>query len=120
MAEESDLEKTEPGSPRRLEKAREEGEIARSRELTTFLLLATGIGGLWMTAAPMSEHMSSALQHGLRFERASAFDPSHMLVQAGTIVLEGLQALLPLLGLMALAALVGPLMLGGGCLRQTC
>jgi flagellar biosynthesis protein FlhB len=113
MAEESDLEKTEPGSPRRLEKAREEGEIAQSRELTTFLLLATGIGGLWMMAAPMSEHMGRALQRGLRFERASAFDASRMLTLAGEIVLEGLQALLPLLGLMALAALLGPLMLGG-------
>jgi hypothetical protein len=35
MAEESDLEKTEPASPRRLEKAREEGNVARSRELVT-------------------------------------------------------------------------------------
>ncbi|MBX7021155.1 hypothetical protein EX238_23300, partial [Providencia rettgeri] len=32
MAEDSDLEKTEPASPRRLEKAREEGQVARSRE----------------------------------------------------------------------------------------
>ena len=54
MAQESDLEKTEPGSPRRLEKAREEGQVARSRELTTFVLLVAGIGGLWLTALPMS------------------------------------------------------------------
>ena len=44
MAEESDLEKTEPASPRRLEKAREDGEVARSRELATFLLLSAAIG----------------------------------------------------------------------------
>lgn len=113
MAEESDLEKTEPGSPRRLEKAREEGEVARSRELTTFVLLATGLGGLWLTAAPMSEHIGRALQRGLQFERASAFEPSHMLMQAGNVVMEALQALLPLFGMMLLAALAAPIMLGG-------
>lgn len=113
MSEESDLEKTEPGSPRRLEKAREEGEVARSRELTTFVLLVTGIGGLWMNAGPMSEHIGRALRHGLHFERASAFDTSHMLVQAGNVVLEALQALIPLFGMMVLAALIAPLMLGG-------
>ncbi|HEY9460534.1 MAG TPA: EscU/YscU/HrcU family type III secretion system export apparatus switch protein, partial [Paralcaligenes sp.] len=47
MAEESDLEKTEAATPQRLEKAREEGQVARSRELNTFLLLAAGVGGLW-------------------------------------------------------------------------
>ncbi|MEO8407481.1 MAG: EscU/YscU/HrcU family type III secretion system export apparatus switch protein, partial [Oxalobacteraceae bacterium] len=92
MAEESDLEKTEPGSPRRLEKAREEGEVARSRELTTFVLLATGMGGLWLNAAPMNQHIGRALQRGLQFERASAFDSSHMMVQAGNVVMEALQA----------------------------
>lgn len=113
MSEESDLEKTEPGSPRRLEKAREEGEVARSRELTTFVLLATGIGGLWLNAGPMHEHIGRALQRALQFERASAFDSSHMMVQAGNVVMEALQALLPLFGMMVLAALVAPLMLGG-------
>ncbi len=113
MAEESDLEKTEPGSPRRLEKAREDGEVARSRELSTFVLLVTGISGLWMTAGLMNQHIGRALQHGLQFERASAFDPSYMMVQAGNVIVEALQALLPLFGMMVLAALTAPLMLGG-------
>ncbi|MFC5476053.1 flagellar biosynthesis protein FlhB [Paraherbaspirillum soli] len=113
MSEESDLEKTEPGSPRRLEKAREEGQVARSRELSTFVLLTTGIGGLWLTAVPMTEHVAHALRHTLQFERAAAFEPAHMMEQAGSVVVDGLLALLPLLAMMALAALVAPLMLGG-------
>ncbi|HJX58206.1 MAG TPA: EscU/YscU/HrcU family type III secretion system export apparatus switch protein, partial [Thiobacillus sp.] len=36
MAEESDQEKTEPASPQRLQKAREEGQVVQSRELSTF------------------------------------------------------------------------------------
>ena len=113
MAEESDLEKTEPASPRRLEKAREEGQVARSRELVTFVMLTTGMGALWVTGEMMSGHFGSALRNGLQFERASAFDASHMMGQAGTAVLHALQALMPLLVMMLVAALAAPMMLGG-------
>ena len=113
MAEESDLEKTEPASPGRLEKAREEGQVARSRELTTFVMLVTGLGGLWAIGETIGGHFNDALRNGLQFERASAFDASHMMVQAGTAVLHALQALMPLLAMMLVAALVAPMMLGG-------
>lgn len=113
MAEESDLEKTEPASPGRLEKAREEGQVARSRELVTFVMLVTGLGALWAMGAMIGGHFGDALRNGLQFERASAFDASHMMVQAGTAILHALQALMPLLAMMLLAALVAPMMLGG-------
>lgn len=113
MAEESDLEKTEPASPRRLEKAREEGQVARSRELVTFVMLTTGMSGLWIMGDMIGGHFDSALRNGLQFDRASAFDPSYMMVLAGTAVLHALQALMPLLAMMLVAALVAPMMLGG-------
>ena len=56
MAEESDLEKTEPASPERLEKARAEGQVARSRELVTFVMLVTALGGLWAMGGMISGH----------------------------------------------------------------
>jgi flagellar biosynthetic protein FlhB len=113
MAEESDLEKTEPASPRRLEKAREEGNVARSRELVTFVLLATAVAGLWAMAGPLGSHFRATLGHGLRFERAAAFDSSFMLTQAGLLAMQALVAMAPLMGMLVLAALVAPLMLGG-------
>lgn len=113
MAEESDLEKTEPASPRRLEKAREEGQIARSRELGTFVMLVTGLVCLWASGELMASHLGSALRNGLQFERASAFDASHMMAQAGSTIVHALQALAPLLAAMMVAALVAPVLLGG-------
>jgi flagellar biosynthesis protein FlhB len=113
MSEESDLEKTEAASPRRLEKAREDGDVARSRELVTLVMVGAGIAGIWLTAGSLSTTFGGALQHGLQFDRNSAFDSSHMLAQAGSMVLEGLLAIAPFLGMMLLAALVGPLLLGG-------
>ena len=113
MSEESDLEKTEAASPRRLEKAREDGDVVRSRELVTLVILGAGIAGIWLTSGSLSNTFGGALQHGLRFDRNTAFDSSHMLTQAGSMVLEGLLAIAPFLGMMMLAAFIGPLMLGG-------
>lgn len=113
MAEESDLEKTESASPRRLEKAREDGDVARSRELVTLVILGAGISGLWLTSGSLGTTFGGALQHGLQFDRKSAFDASHMLTQTGSMVLEALLAIAPFFGMMMLAALVGPIILGG-------
>ncbi|QNK68877.1 flagellar biosynthesis protein FlhB [Variovorax sp. PAMC26660] len=113
MAEESDLEKTEPASERRLEKAREEGNVARSRELTTFVMLGTASAGLWFAAESLSASLNGALRRGLQFDRASAFDPSHMLAQTGLMALQALMAIGPLFGMMIVAAVAAPLMLGG-------
>src|SRR3982751_2277834 len=113
MAEESDLEKTEPASERRLEKAREEGNVARSRELTTLVMLGTAIGGLWLTRPTPGSTMSAALRRGLHFDRTMAFDPSHMIAQTGLMALHTLMAMAPLFGMMLVAAVVAPLMLGG-------
>ena len=46
MAEDSDLEKTESASARRLEQAREEGQVPHSRELATFISLMVGVVAL--------------------------------------------------------------------------
>ena len=65
MAEEHDSERTESASPRRLEQAREEGNVARSQELTTFALLMAGAAGLWFYGAQFFQQMCSLLLSGL-------------------------------------------------------
>ncbi|MDI1244358.1 MAG: EscU/YscU/HrcU family type III secretion system export apparatus switch protein, partial [Rhodoferax sp.] len=113
MAEESDLEKTEPASPERLHKAREEGQVARSRELVTFVMLFTALGGLWIMSGSLGQQFGSAMRDGLQFERTSAFDSTRMMVHAGNMVVHAVQAMLPLAIMMLLAALLAPMMLGG-------
>jgi len=113
MAEESDLEKTEPASERRLEKAREEGNVARSRELTTLVMLSTAIGGLWFTAESLGATLSAALRRGLQFERGIAYEPQQMLARTAWMVMQTLLAMAPLFAMMVVAAVVAPMMLGG-------
>ena len=72
MAEGSDLEKTEPASQQKLDKAREDGDVPRSRELGTCTLLIAAGGGLWATGDNMVRSLNHMLVTGLTLERAHA------------------------------------------------
>lgn len=113
MAEDSDLEKTEAATPRRLQKAREEGQIVRSRELSTFALLAAGFFGAWGLSGTIGGHLQGMLHDALTFNHASVFETRRMLIGAGSAGREGLYAVLPILALTGAAALLSPLALGG-------
>lgn len=113
MAEDSDLEKTESATPKRLEKAREEGQVARSRELSTFALLSAGFYGAWLLSDQIGGHLRTMLRAAFTFNHAAAFDTNRMLSGAGVAAREGLYAVAPVLALTGLAALLAPMALGG-------
>lgn len=114
MAEQSsDQEKTEPASPRRLEKAREEGQVARSRELATFTLLLGGVVGLWSTGALLYDQLGGVMEQAFLFERREAMETMPMLSQALSLGQRSLFSLIPLFVLLTLIALLSPALLGG-------
>lgn len=113
MAEDSDLERTEPASPRRLEQAREEGQVARSLELSTFAVLLAAAGGLWLMGSSLMGQLSGVMKNGMRLERALAFDPQLMLLRLYEQAVDASLAFLPLLLLVMLAALISPMLLNG-------
>ncbi|MFC0267332.1 flagellar biosynthesis protein FlhB [Kushneria aurantia] len=113
MADDSDEEKTEEPTARRLEKAREEGQIARSRELTTFMMLMVGIGGLWLTMSWMGDHLGRIMSSSMSFETAVARDPQVMMIHVFEVARQALLAIAPILGIMTLIALFAPMALGG-------
>lgn len=113
MADTSKDDKTEAASPRKIDKAREEGQIVRSRELNTFLMLLVGVGALWGMGGHLFDRLSQLMEHALLFERAQAFDPARMLQVAWALVQAGLLAVLPFLLIMALTAIAASVLLGG-------
>ncbi|HYC42171.1 MAG TPA: flagellar biosynthesis protein FlhB [Noviherbaspirillum sp.] len=113
MAEDSDLEKTEPASPRRLEQAREEGDVPRSRELATCtVLLAAGLG-FWFSGEQLVRRLNSMLTAGLTLEREQAFDFSLLLTRIIPGLIDVLIGLAPLAGILLLVAVGSPLLIGG-------
>jgi flagellar biosynthetic protein FlhB len=109
----SDQEKTEPATPRRIEKAREEGQVARSRELATFLLLVSGVLGLWVMGNNLYDELSLVMEQSFLFDHGLAFDSARMLSHVWVLGQHTLLALLPLFLLFTTAAILGPTMLGG-------
>lgn len=113
MAEESDLERTEPASSRRLDEARRRGNIPRSRELNTFAILMVAGTALLMMGADLSAGIMDLMQRGLSFDRAMITSSDMMwnsLVQA---MLDMLKLFLPFMLILLIAALAAPILLGG-------
>ena len=113
MAEDSDLEKTESATPRRLDKAREEGQVARSRELASFALLAAGFFGVWALSGSIGVHLQTMLRGAFTFNHASIVDTNRMLIGAAAAGREGILAIMPVLALTGVAALAAPMAIGG-------
>lgn len=113
MSEESDLERTEPATPKRIEKAREEGQVARSQELTTFALLMVAAAGLVFLGADLMDKLLRIMKAGMQVERELAFQPDLMLTRFYELALEGLIAIAPLLLLLIIVAFFAPMLLSG-------
>jgi flagellar biosynthetic protein FlhB len=113
MAEDSDLEKTEQPSQRRLDQAREEGQTARSRELSTFSVLFAGGAGLWLMGSTLSTQLIKLLRDGLTLDTTLAFNADLLLPRLHTLSLEVLLSFLPFLLLLLVTAALSPLLLNG-------
>lgn len=113
MAEDSDLEKTEQPSQRRLDQAREKGQVARSRELSTFAVLLAGGGVLWFMGASFTQQMVKMLHDGLTLDRDMAFNADLMIPRLYDLSLDMLFAFSPFLLAVMLAAAFSPLLLNG-------
>jgi flagellar biosynthetic protein FlhB len=114
-AEDSDQDKTEPASGRRLQQAREEGQVPQSRELSTFLVTMTGVLFLWLLGGWMGERLLGVLRQAFSFDRAMAFDQTGMGIAnfLQTMLGGALLTLMPLFAALMVAAVASPLALGG-------
>ncbi|WP_338844450.1 flagellar biosynthesis protein FlhB [Massilia sp. W12] len=113
MAEDSEAEKTEPASERRLEQAREEGDVPRSREIGTFAILMTAGLTLWATGPGMARALSHNLASGMRFTREQAFHPDILMMRLATDLVPVLLAMAPLALAVLIVAAASPLVIGG-------
>jgi len=113
MAEDSDLEKTEQPSQRKLDQAREKGQVARSRELSTFAVLLAGGSALWFMGASFTQQMVKLLSDGLTLDRELAFNTGLIIPRLYDFALVALIIFSPFLLVVMLAAAFSPLLLNG-------
>jgi len=114
MAEQQDVERNYPATPRRLEQAREKGEVARSRELAAAAsVLAAALAFAWLGPA-LYERCLGLVRTGLMLDRAAALEAPRMLERLHHLSIDTLLALLPLFAALLLATIAAPLLLSGG------
>ena len=113
MADDSDAEKTEPASQKRIDNAREEGDVPRSRELATFTVLMTSGIGLWMFGGTLVRQLSATLVSGLALDREQIYNPDVLIHRVATDIGSVLLACLPLAVAIMVVALASPLLIGG-------
>ena len=113
MAEETGQEKTEEPTSKRLQEAREKGDIPRSKELTTtILLLAAGLAAL-MFGGQVAVRMMAMMKGNFMLDRAAISDPAQMVAHLVQSLMEGFLSLWGLFALLLVAAVIGPIALGG-------
>ncbi|SFB48319.1 flagellar biosynthetic protein FlhB [Pseudomonas sp. NFIX10] len=114
MAEsESGQDKTEDPTEKRLRESREKGETARSKELNTLAIMLAGAGGLLIYGGGLALDLLEIMRLNFSLPREVLLSPGAMsqyLLHSGKIAILAVQ---PVLICLLLAALIGPISLGG-------
>ncbi|MFE8069519.1 flagellar biosynthesis protein FlhB [Marinobacteraceae bacterium S3BR75-40.1] len=115
MAEENEdgQEKSEEPTARRLEKAKEEGQVARSRELGTMAVVMTGALGLLIFGPLIGKGFEAIFVHNMSLTREDIFEPTSMSQHLLASALELSLRISPLMGLLYIAGIAGTLAVGG-------
>lgn len=114
MAEsESGAEKSEDPTEKRKQDSRKKGEIARSCELNTLAVVLAGTGGLLMFGGALGQRIMQMMYKNFSLPREMLLDERYMaisLLQSAQMAGDGL---IPLFVVLLIAAIVGPVSLGG-------
>lgn len=113
MAEDSGQEKTEEPTSKRLEDAQKKGQIARSRELNTFVMLMTSAMLLLMLGEQMGNGLIEMMRTQFQVSREIIFDPASPVIYFKQVMIDGVMLIAPFVVVMVIAAIGAPLALGG-------
>lgn len=110
---ESAQEKTERASPRKLADARKQGQIPRSRELSTAAVVLVGVGAVLAWGGSVAASAAQLLRRQFEAIGPTLGDAGQLPALTGTLIAQGFAPVLPILAVTTLAALAAPLLVGG-------
>ncbi|MGH1431715.1 MAG: flagellar biosynthesis protein FlhB [Neptuniibacter sp.] len=113
MAEESGQEKTEDPTPKRIREAREKGDVPRSKELATTLVLMTAVASVFVFGAQLADKLLGLVESNFILDRQSIFDTNKMLAHFEASSWDALLGVAGIFSVILVAALIGPIALGG-------
>jgi len=113
MADDSDEDKTEEPTGKRLEDARKKGQIARSRELNTFAMMIACASLLLMQGEEIGKGLLGMMRTEFQLSRTTIFDPGSITLHFKQEIMDGFMLVAPFFALTVIIAIVAPLSLGG-------
>src|ERR1700755_2608479 len=114
MAEgDSDQERTEQPTSKRLEEARKEGNVPRSTDLNAAAVMLLAGAGLYMMGGRLGTQLYELMRVGLSLSREDSVDPNRALNTFWNEIMHALMVCAPILGLTLVAALLAPMAIGG-------
>ncbi len=115
MADQQDesQEKTEEPTPRRLSKAREEGQIARSTEITIAASVISVAIYLFLFGNSLLGNVANIFAQGLVFDSLAVLEPQVAAGRLGDAMIEALLSILPILVLTGVVVLACSGLIGG-------
>lgn len=114
MAEgnDSSAEKSEEPTQKRLDKAREDGETVRSKELNTTAIMLAGASGLLLFGPSLAMNMVNIMTLNFSF-RAQSLDETMMFSHLSDSIGQALIGCIPIFILLMASAMLTPAFLGG-------
>lgn len=112
MAEDFD-EKTEEATPKKKQESKEQGEVPRSKDLTTLLMLVSGSCAILFWGKYWADSLFDGSRSTWILASSPSLMPGQLLAALIAFMQSTLWSLAPFLGLMLLTALLAPALLGG-------
>lgn len=114
MAEEqTGQERSEEPTAKRLSEARKKGQVARSRELNTLLVMLVSALTLWLFSASAMTGFVAIVSDALSPNGDVLRDPELIPVHFMQVMMSALVLIAPFLAITVVAALAGPALMGG-------
>jgi flagellar biosynthetic protein FlhB len=113
MAQDKDTERELPATEQRIRKAREEGNLPRSRELSSGALLLSCVLFFWAFGGHFTSAITGLMQRSLSVGKRDIQEIGMMGARLGDSVIEGFLLLVPLMGFATLVAICSTLAIGG-------
>lgn len=110
---ESSQDRNLPATERKLQKARTDGQGARSRDLSHLAILGTGAAGMLVFAQPLFDQLLRAMGQQLVFDATTVHTPAYMLTRLQGMVFVGILASAAFAIMTSAAALISAVGAGG-------
>lgn len=114
MAEsESGQERSEEPTAKKLDDAKKKGQIARSRDFNTMVIIALAATALILMGKVMVNDLGAIMTQYFQPSREDIYDPLGVVRWFYSAILDGLWLLLPFFAIMLAGALFAPISIGG-------